>query len=269
MLRLRGNWRTPWRKPWGYPLQDWTPAQLFASGDKGFYDDPTTGGLYVFSDTAGTTHAPLAGTVARLDAPPGSPVAASFTNATVSQQPIRRVDGLEFDGVDDYLSYPDDPALRFGTTDFTVAVAFNPDLDTGQIPVFGKRGFGGSGSNPGWGIRQSGLGVVLEYDYPGNVDFPAVAVTGNGALSVGTWADLIVERRYTSGQATGYLDNVEQLTASVGVADISGTKEVAIGAGGNLLGAYDGTIGRTFAIDRLLTPVERAKLNVWLKEPHS
>lgn len=250
------------RSQWGV----WTPAQLFASGDKGFYVDPIAG-LYVFSDTAGTTHAPLAGTVARLDAPPGSPVAASFTQAVESSQPIRRADGLEFDGVDDYLSYPDDPALRFGTTDFTVAAAFKPDTVTGLHGILSKRGTGGQGINPGWGLRQQYSNIVVEYDYTGAGAGPIYNVALS--LSIGAWADAIVQLDRDAGQFTAFVNSVAQSPVAVTVGDISGTQDVVIGAEPTSTYFFDGTIGRTFAIDRLLTPAERAKLNAWLKEPHS
>ena len=102
MLRPRGNWRTPWRKPWGYPLQDWTPAQLFAGGAEGlWYDlaDP----LSVFSDSAGTIPDTIDAGIGRLADKSGRGHYAS--QATVSKQPIwRRPVGYyysQFDGVDD------------------------------------------------------------------------------------------------------------------------------------------------------------------------
>lgn len=105
MLRPRGNWRTPWRKPWGYPLQDWTPAQLFADGAQGvWYDpsDPTT----VFQDAAGTTPAFPGDPVGLLKDKSGNGYHA--TQATAAQRPVlRKTAGglcyLEFDGLDDLL----------------------------------------------------------------------------------------------------------------------------------------------------------------------
>lgn len=255
---------------WAQGVADtsWTPAQLFAGGWQGFYADPIDG-RYVFSDTAGATPAPLGGTAARLDAPPGSPVAASFSNGTVPQQPVRRADGLEFDGVDDYLSYPDDPALRFGTTDFTLAAAVKPDnLAGGQQCLLTKRGLGGAGTTPGWGLRTISRSLMLEYDHAGAPSFPIFG--GNSALSDGTWTDSIVQLDYSSGEVVAYFDNVAVAPQVVPVGDISGTQPVTLGRSpptGDRL--FDGIIGRTFAINRLLTPAERAKLNAWLKEPHA
>lgn len=242
---------------------DWTPAQLFAGGWQGFYTDPVSG-LYLFSDTAGAAPAPIDGTVARLDAPPGSPVAASFTNATVSKQPIRRVDGLEFDGVDDRLSYPDDPALRFGTTDFTVYHAFKYQSGTGFHALLHKH------ATKGWNI-----GVLTDEN-----QFRLEVVDGSGASSAysqvdavapGQWLDVGVELDRTASKMRIFINNTLNNEVTRNVGDISDTTPLAMGSHTTSPTAYlfAGTIGRTFAIDRLLTPAERAKLNAWLKESHS
>lgn len=267
MLRPRGNWRTPWRKPWGYPLQDWTPAQIFAGGDKGFYADPIAG-LYVFSDTAGTTHAPLAGTVARLDAPPGSPVAASFTNATVSQQPVRRADGLEFDGVDDALLFAAASALAFGDASFTTAFSISVDSFADARTIIDVRD---SDSTDVWSINteiDSRLRVVLR----GNTVTTTCYFSRPGGWPAGIFTDIVVENDMAAN-SRAWFDNVlaaEQKNISA-LPPITGTMQAAIGGIVSPLGAksFDGTIGRIFAIDRLLTPAERANLNAWLKEPHS
>ena len=268
-MALRSTWRKPWRKPWGYPLQDWTPAQLFASGDKGFYVDPIAG-LYVFSDTAGTTHAPLAGTVARLDAPPGSPVAASFTNATVSQQPICRVDGLEFDGVDDWLALPDDPALRFGTTSWTLAIAAYADVVTGFRTLLDKRGtVSGPGYNFGLYDGTGRLRIVLQDATQTKLGY----AQPNGGWVAGQWVHAIVEIDRSAALVRTYIDNVHQAANNIALgtlADISGTQPLIIGASiTSGMYSWDGREGRILMIEKLLSPAERAKLNAWLKEPHS
>ena len=245
-------------------------AALFARlGASGFWLDPLDHNQ-VWADTAGTLHPARGATVARLDAGVHSPVAASFTNGTVAQQPILRADGLEYDAIDDRLVYPDDPALRFGTTDFTLAVAFKPDTVTGSKGLLDKREFGVAGASPGWAIRVSDDDIQMSYDYPGNPNNVYIAATN--VLTAGAWHDTIVQLNRAAPAFTAFINDVAQspVTVGGGVGDISGTKDLVLGAmttaGSNPM---DGTIGRALAIDKLLSDADRAIVNGWLNAGHA
>jgi hypothetical protein len=245
-------------------------AALFARlGASGFWLDPLDHNQ-VWADTAGTLHPARGAAVARMDAMVHSPVAASFTNGTAAQQPILRADGLEFDGVDDRLVYPDDPALRFGTTDFTVAVALKPDTVTGLHGILSKRGTGGPGTNPGWGLRHQDSNIAVEYDYTGAGAGAGPAYNvASSSLSIGAWADAIVQLDRDAGQFTAFVNSVAQSPVAVTVGDISGTRDVVIGAEPTSTYFFDGTIGRVLAIDKLLSASDRAIVNDWLNAGHS
>ena len=82
-----------------------TPASLFASGEKGAWYDPSDL-MTMWTDTAGTTQATVGDEVARIDDKSGNGNHA--TQATFAARPILRQTGgglyyLEFDGTDDVL----------------------------------------------------------------------------------------------------------------------------------------------------------------------
>lgn len=240
-------------------------AELFARlGGTGTWMDPLNGQT-VFSDTAGTTQAVQGGLVARIDAPAGAPVQASFTNATASQRPLLRADGLEFDGVDDFLSYPDDPALRFGTTDFTIAFACKSDNTSSIGHILSKRGPAVGGTLPGWGVRQSGGDLLLEFDpgvgTPANFFTLATSVFANGVYMYG-----LVSLNRTAGTATARIGGVNFSSAVIPAGDISGTLPLVIGrAANNVAQLFDGTIGRLLVIDKLLSAADKATVETWLQ----
>lgn len=92
----------------------------------------------VWADTGAITQAVIGGQVARIDTPASSPVAAQFAQADPAKRPILRADGLEFDGSDDMLFYPDDLELRFGATDFTIAFAYRADSAARRRAIIDK-----------------------------------------------------------------------------------------------------------------------------------
>lgn len=258
--RIGTRWEHRIGTRWGDFVSD-PIAELFARlGGTGTWMDPLNGQT-VFSDTAGTTQAVQGGLVARIDAPAGAPVQASFTNATASQRPLLRADGLEFDGVDDLLSYPDDPALRFGTTDFTIAFACKPDTITGAHAIWSKRGTGAAGTKPGWGLRQSGANLELEYDHPLLAALPNRVVAA-GVFVIGSNTYGLVEINRTAATATARIGGVDRPSIALEIGDISGTLPLVIGS---LAGFFDGLISRLLAIDKRLSAADRATVEQWLQ----
>lgn len=234
-------------------------AELFARlGGTGTWVDPLAGQT-VFSDTAGTTQAVQDGLVARIDAAGG--VQASFQNATASQQPLLRADGLEFDGVDDRLVYPDDPALRFGLTDFTIAFACRPDTVTGNHDIWSKRGSGGAGASPGWGLWQSGANLILKFD--DGTSFGVIVAPG--VFAVGAWLSGLVTIDRAAGTATARIGGTDFSPVAIPAGDISGTLPLVIGAGPGGVTPLLGRTGRLLVIDRLLSAQDKATVEAWLQ----
>lgn len=84
----------------------WTPAELFASSEEGFWLDPSDLST-LWQDTAGTTPAAVGDPVGRVDDKSGN--GHNAIQGTSGKRPILRQDGdgayyLEFDGTDDTLS---------------------------------------------------------------------------------------------------------------------------------------------------------------------
>lgn len=236
-------------------------AALFARlGAVGFWLDPLALSS-VWADTAGVTAAALNGAVARIDAAGGMP--ARFWTDTTANRPLLRSDGLEFDGSNDVLTYIDDPALRLGTTSFTIAIAVLPDVVTGDHGLLTKRGTGAAGSNPGWGLRQSAASIALEYDYTGNAT--ATYTIATDVLSVATWTTAMVEIDVAAEEATARINTIVQAPVAITAGDISGTQALTLGG---LSGLFDGKLGRAVVIDKILSDADKQIVEQWITAGH-
>lgn len=238
-------------------------AELFARlGGTGTWVDPLAGQT-VFSDTAGTTQAVPGGMVARIDAAGG--VQASFQNAVEAQQPLLRADGLEFDGVDDRLVYPDDPALRFGTTSFTVAGACSPaDLDPGNNFMFDKRGTGASDpTRRGWGVERNGKSLRLFIDDGNSL---VVGTVGANVFTLNTWLTWLIDIDRAANTATARINGVAQTPVAIPTGDISGAKGLHIGSSADAASfGFAGRIGRLLVLDKLLSDADKTTAEAWLQ----
>jgi len=244
-------------------------AALFARlGASGMYVDPLTLSS-VYADTAGVAVAVLNGAVARIDALPGAPVAARFWNDTAANRPLLRADGLEFDGTNDSLTYPDDPALRFGTTDFTLAAAIKPNDLRNDNRFFSKSASASTGTTGKWGIFGRSANIMAQYDFPGNTGGQDVVVI-TGLLAIGAWADVIVSLDRQNAQWLPHANGVSYTPVALpssGVGNISNTAGVQFGAIATAA-FYYGTICRALAIDKVLSASDRAIVNDWLNAGH-
>lgn len=240
-------------------------AALFARlGASGVYVDPLTLSS-VWADTAGISVAVIAGAVARIDALPGAPTQARFWNDTAAQRATLRADGLEFDGTDDRLAFPDNTALRFGTTDFTIAASIYPDITTGSHGIVSKRGTGSATTVPGWGLRQNAATIEVEYDHATAAGL--YSLTGN-VLTAATWTDVVVQLNRGGGQFTAYINAVAQTPVAVTVGNIDGTQPLVLGACSNAVNFYNGKIGRALAINKILSVADRTIVNDWINGGH-
>lgn len=248
----------------------WKPIiSLFSRlGGTGVIIDPFAAGTF-WQDTAGTVAPVAGGTIARIDSPAGSPIIASFTQALASKHPTLQADGLAFDGVDDELSFPDNANLRFGTTDFTIAIAFKTPGNATQT-LISKRGSGGTpGVKPGWGMRVSATNAIaFEYDYNGNIQTVTQNVSPVNSVSLNTWTNGLLQFEYSSGLAKSFINNVEQAASKTyTVGDLgAGTtfQPLMIGAiqGGN---PFNGTKARGIVINKILSSADKLIVNDWLK----
>ncbi len=248
----------------------WAPiSSLFSRlGALGCFIDPFAAGTF-WQDTAGTVAPVPDGVIARIDSPSGSPTIASLTQATVAKQLILRSSGLELDGIEDYLSYPDDANLRFGTTDFTVAAAVYITGGSPSKTILSKRGAGSTpGAKPGWGMRVTDVGaIVLEYDYVGNVGTVVRTVTPNGAVQSNAWANIMCRFNYSTGLAEGIVNNVVQsgsYTFTPGDLSAGTTFQPLMLGGAVTINFLGGRIGRCLAINKLLSTGDRLVVNDWL-----
>lgn len=216
----------------------------------------------IWEDSARTT-------LASVDGPVGSIqdelLRYYAAQATTANKPILRSDGLEFDGAADHVAIPDDPALRFGTSDFTLAFACRPDVVSGSRGIFSKRGTGGPGTNPGWGLRQAAADLILEYDHPLSAISPTYALA-NAAFTAANWTYGIAQVNRLAATATARVNGADRAPVAINVGDISGTRPVTIGNEPTLIFPFDGTTGRLLAINRLLTVQEIATVEAWLQE---
>lgn len=242
----------------GAPIQE-----LYARlGGVGVAVDPLDGGT-VYTSTDAAALAAQGGTVARIDSSAG--VSASFTNGTAAWRPILRADGLEFDGVDDFLITPDIPELRFGLTNFTVAIAVRPDTVQGNCQVWSKRGSGAAGTVPGWDVFVSSSNLRISFDAPGNPLNPAPHIA-SGVFSAGVWEYALVEFNRTANTATARVGGVDFSPVEIASGDISGALPLTIGQNADgPVNLFDGTIGRLLAIDKLLSPEDTALVEQWLQ----
>ena len=192
-------------------------------------------------------------------------VAASFTNATAGQRPLLRADGLEFDGVDDNLSYPDDPALRFGLTNFTIAFAFRANNLTGDSSIVDKRGTGPAGTVPGWGVIRSASFIKIAFDVPGGSN-NLYTVSPINTVIAGVWLYGLVKIDRTAGVASSRINGASALQVPIPAGDISGTRDLAIGISPNTgLRQFNGLIGRLLVIDKLLDAADTDLIEGWLQ----
>lgn len=216
----------------------------------------------VRADTAGITSAAVSGAVARIDSRGAK--SAPHWQDTSGSRPILRADGIEYDGTDDNLVYPDDHALRFGTTSFTVALAVRPDVVTGDHGLLSKRGTGAAGTNPGWGVRQNAASVLVEYDYTGASSGPTFKVA-SGVLSASTWTRVIIEVDRVALKARAYINGVLQASPpTIPSGDISGTRALTMGRSATADQPFDGKLGRMLVSGSLLSDSDRTTVDDWL-----
>ena len=250
----------------GVPARD-IAASLFA---RLLAADPTTTGVYLdpftagkmWEDTAGTIPAVQGGAVARLDAPAGSPVQANMTNATATKRPILRPDGLEYDGVDDVLTYAHNPSLMFALSSMTIAVAYRAGV-SGTYQIFGKRGAGTvSGAKPGWGIRQTNLHVGFLYDFTG-ATLPVAYGVALSSLVPGQWHNIIMEFDYSAALATAYVNGVAFAPVAITLGDITGNLPLHLSSPDST-NFITGRTGRAMAINKVLSAADRGVVNEWL-----
>lgn len=225
-----------------------SPVSLFASGEEGFFYDASDMSS-VFSDSAGTTPASVAGPVGKLLDLSGN--ANHLTQATAANQPTLQTGYLDFDGTSDRMTgtlsaavaQPNTMFLAYKADDTTNIGAGDPDiLDVGD---------GANGRRQLIGFRG---GNLIIYAISGLVGSTAENTTAaHIALATFNGASSSVER---DGVAAGS-GNAGPSSAILG--DI-----IALGsfAGGGEL--FSGRIFAAGMINRLLTNDEKTNLRAWL-----
>ncbi len=237
----------------------WTPAALFSAGQQGVWYEPRP--EYLYQDSAGTTPVTADGQPVGLmdDRSPNDHDAAQ---STASYKPL--YPGLSYDGVDDRMSAGDVPSLRFGTENFTVSFAVRPDTISGNHGLVSKRGTGSPGGRLGWGVRQDGNSIDIEFD-DGTASSYAGDSVAAGVFSAGVWSIITVEfdrdagecRAYSGGSLAGTLD-----ISALG--DVSGTQPLVIGADATFVYFFGGNIKGPIIREGLLAASERQSVEQYL-----
>jgi len=136
---------------------------------------------------------------------------AGYNDGTLVNGPVwttGRIDlGLDFDGVDDYMSVPDDSSLDFASGEnFSVAAWFRIEAgETSGEPILQKY----SNSN------QSGYALFGNSGFvPGRIAFVTwgtgeIAALDDGGYNDGSWHYAVGVRSQSSGEIHLYIDGVE------------------------------------------------------------
>lgn len=140
-------------------VSTFTPATLFASGEKGFWLDASDFGN-MFQDTAGTTPVTAVGQSVKLirDKSGNSNHFTQETNAPTLQKDATGNYYLDFDGSSQFLTRTGDAALRIGTNNIAYCIGAKYDTVSGlsvvQSPI--SRSYAGSLAGRYWnGVEPS------------------------------------------------------------------------------------------------------------------
>jgi hypothetical protein len=158
----------------------------------------------------------------------------SFNDITSASGKID--EAITFNGFDDKITIPDDPALRFGDTGFTLSLWFKtPMMPTVRGALWCKNG--------------TGEEIILFIENGGKVGFTIAcagegkSIYSNSQLNDNKWHSVIVTGEF-GGQLTMYLDGVEQNeTADLSAfSDFIVEDEVTIGTKTGTIYDYDGKL---------------------------
>jgi hypothetical protein len=130
-----------------------------------------------------------------------------------------------------FATIADNALLDMGTTDFTVYFVFKPGSGTTTQSLISKRGAGGNGTIPGWGLRQSATTNNLQVELDdGNAAHTALTNLITGAMSVGVWVAFGVSF-IRAGNCVGYKNGAPAGTpfSIAAYGNIDGTKPLRIG----------------------------------------
>jgi len=161
-------------------------------------------------------------------------------NGAITTQPIVKtgsscVSGscLQFDGVDDFVNFGNNPSLSMGTGDATVSLWVK--FDNATAPMF-ETLIGCGGANTGqdgyWVYRHSGMSRLGCAFSDGTATYLGTYLSASGTLVSNTWYNIVVTFDRDS-VAQAYINGVKQVgtvAISTQQGDVQNAKSLAIGS---------------------------------------
>lgn len=196
-----------------------------------------------------------------------------FLNSYGTEKPIRNFQfpGIKkyysFDGVDDYISIPDDDAIDFGTGDFTLVSKFNNETLSTNRSIINKRDVGNAG--PGWNLFLN-TGNQVTFLYDDNAINNATILTFTG-VTISADIDYVLFVKIDDTAVTAYLYNCSTesgtaLTPSGALntrATCNNSTYLRVGAISASLYQFDGTISDVYLFNYA---VSSDKIALWSRQ---
>lgn len=108
------------------------------------------------------------------------------------QTPTPPTYGLQFDGVDDYVSLGNATALGFTSQDFTIEAWIKPAITTKPMQMFHRHKW----NEDGYRLQVSSPGALSFFTFQSGAN--QVSRTSNGTVTVGDWYHVAVVRQGAS-----------------------------------------------------------------------
>ncbi len=150
----------------------------------------------------------------------------SVASATISSTQAKfGGSSLSLNGTSQYLTIPDNQALHFGSSDFTVEMWVYPTT----IQMSGLYShWNASGSNRSFKITMTGSGNVAVNGSRDGISGGHLSITSSGTLSVNNWYHIAAV--CVDGTVTLYIDGVADGSDGIGGTLYNSTNDIAIGA---------------------------------------
>ena len=168
---------------------------------------------------------------------------------------------IGFDGVDDYLSYPDDASLNPGSGAFTLLCRawFEANATGTHLIIVKGNSSGGTGGGKRYQLFQRSIGGFNDLRFEVDDGTPKNEVTGS--ITQGRW-ESIVAVVPASGSIELFVNGVSQGTVTRTVADIDQTETLKFGAGptsgDTATNFWQGRLADVTFVKRALSAGERA-----------
>ena len=159
------------------------------------------------------------------DASANNHTVTSVASATISSTQAKfGGNSLSLNGTSQYLTIPDNQALHFGSSDFTVEMWVYPTT----LQQCGLYSQWASGSNRSFKITMTGSGNIEIKGSRDGTSGGHLSITSNSTLSVNNWYHIAAV--CVDGTVTVYIDGVADGSDGIGGTLYNSTNDVAIGA---------------------------------------